>query len=186
MKSRVRNEDFDAGLRFRRGRPIWVFAVWQVVKLFFFTTTFPWPSGLKVLLLKCFGAKIGRGVCLKPRINVHFPWKLKVGDHVWIGEDVYILNFEPIFIDSNACISQRAFLCAGNHDFRDPVMSYRNRPISIGPGAWIGAQVFVAPGVDVGVDAVVAAGSVLTRNAKEGLIYAGNPAREIGIRWKDA
>jgi putative colanic acid biosynthesis acetyltransferase WcaF len=185
MKTKLRNDLFDNRAGFVRGRSVGVFALWQLVKWFFFRTVFPWPSILKVFLLRVFGATIGGGVCIKPQVNIHLPWKLVVGDHAWIGEEVFILNFEPIKIGAHACISQRAFLCGGNHDYRDPAMCYRNAPIIVEAGAWVGAQVFVAPGVTVGKEAVISAGSVLLKNAEAGRIYAGNPAEPKGWRWKD-
>jgi putative colanic acid biosynthesis acetyltransferase WcaF len=159
-------------------------AAWYLIKMAFFLTAFPWPSAIKAHLLRIFGSKVGIGVVLKPRLNIHIPWKLEIGDHVWIGEEVLILNFEPIKIGAHACISQRAFLCGGNHDFRDPSMTYRNRPILVGDGAWIGAQVFVAPGVVIGTDAVITAGSIVTKDLPAGMICAGNPCRPVNSRWR--
>lgn len=185
MNTRVRNDLFVSNQGFCRGRSVWVMALWQIVKWLFFRTVFPWPSGLKVSLLKAFGAKVGRGVVIKPQVNIHLPWKLELGDHVWIGEEAFLLNFEPMRLGSHCCISQRAFLCGGNHDFRDATMRYRNAMITVEAGAWVGAQVFVAPGVVVGSDAVIAAGSVLLANADSGYIYKGNPAEKYGRRWKD-
>ncbi|HTJ78206.1 MAG TPA: WcaF family extracellular polysaccharide biosynthesis acetyltransferase [Rariglobus sp.] len=181
--TRVRNDLFDASQGFDRGRPVWVFALWQLIKWMFFRTIFPWPSALKVWLLRVFGAEVGAGVCIKPQVNIHLPWKLELGDHAWIGEEAFILNFEPVKIGAHACISQRAFLCGGNHDFRDPAMCYRNAPIVIGAGAWIGAQVFVASGVTIGDEAVVTAGSVVTQNMPAGMICGGNPCVPIKARW---
>lgn len=181
--SRVRNDLFDRRSGFDRGRSTLIFALWQLVKWAFFKTIFPWPYGLKVALLRLFGAQVGQGVCIKPQVNIHLPWKLVIGDHVWIGEDAFILNFEPVKIGSHACISQRAFLCGGNHDYRDTSMRYRNGPIVVCDGAWIGAQVFVAPGVTVGVDAVATAGSVVTKDLPAAMICAGNPCVPVKPRW---
>jgi len=181
MKTRL--DQFDASKGFSRGRSGLVVAVWYLLKCAFLLSALPWPSGLKLALLRAFGAKIGEGVVIKPRVNVHFPWKLEVGDHAWIGEEVFILNFEPVKIGAQACISQRVFLCTGNHDYRDPQFSYRNAPITIGNGAWVGASVFVGPGVEVGDEAVLAAGSVVTRNVPANAVVAGNPASERGVRW---
>ena len=104
----------------------------------FFKTFIPWPSYLKVILLRFFGASVGKRVVLKPNINFHFPWNLSIGSDVWIGEEVFILNFSQVTIGSNVCISQRAFLCTGNHDFRDTAFSYRNAPIFLSSGCWVG------------------------------------------------
>jgi putative colanic acid biosynthesis acetyltransferase WcaF len=182
---RVRLDRFDSSVGLDRGRPRWVEALWYACKVGFFLSAWPWPSGWRVTLLRWFGARVGTGVNIKPRVNIHFPWKLVVGDCAWIGEEVFILNFEPVTIGSHACVSQRAFLCTGNHDFRDPAMPYRNRPITVGDGAWVGAQVFVGPGVTVGMEAVVTAGSVVTHSLPPGKICSGNPCVPIKPRWKE-
>ena len=142
--TRVRLDLFDPSLGLDRGRTKLVELAWYLTKCCFFLTAFPWPSRLKSALLRCFGAQVGRGVVIKPRVNIHLPWKLAVGDFTWIGEEVFILNFEPVTIGAHCCISQRAFLCGGNHDYGEPNFRYRNQPIAIEPGAWIGASVFVA------------------------------------------
>ena len=182
--TRVRQDLFDARRGLDRGRSRLVEALWYGFKLAFFLTAMPWPSRWRALCLRLFGAKVGRGVVIKPRVNIHFPWKLTLGDHAWIGEEVFILNFEPVAIGAQACVSQRAFLCTGNHDYRDPAMSYRNAPIGIGDGAWVGAQVFVGPGVRVGADAVATAGSVVLSDLPPGMVCAGNPCVPVRARWK--
>ena len=176
-------DQFDASVGLVRGRPLWFEALWYAVKCLFLLSPWPWPSSMKVLLLRRFGARIGQGCYIKPRVNIHLPWKLTIGDHVWIGEEAFILNFEPVTIGSHCCLSQRSFLCTGNHDFRDPSMPYRNRPISIEDGAWVGAGAFVGPGVTVGSDAVICAGSVVTNDLEAGKICSGNPCKPVKDRW---
>lgn len=182
--SRVRNDLFQPALGLDRGRPKWVEAAWYLLKVIFFLSSLPWPSRLKCAILRAFGAKVGRAVLIKPRVNIHFPWKLTVGDHAWIGEEAWILNFEPIHIGAHCCISQRAFLCGGNHDYRQIDMRYRNEPITVADGAWVGAQVFVGPGVTVHEDAVVTAGSVVTADVPAGMVCSGVPCRPVKPRWK--
>ncbi len=184
MMTRVRNDLFDASKGLDRGRPRWIEAIWYLLKCFFFLSPLPFPSRFKCSLLRLFGAKVGRGVVLKPRINVHLPWKLTVGDHAWIGEEVFILNLEPIKIGAHCCISQRAFLCTGNHDYRSPDMAYRSAPITVEDGAWVGAQVFVSAGITIGTDAVITAGSVVTRDQPPGKVCSGNPCVPVKDRWK--
>jgi putative colanic acid biosynthesis acetyltransferase WcaF len=180
----VRLDTFGAKLGLDRGRSRIVEATWYFTRRIFFTTSFPWPSGLKAAVLRIFGARIGSGVVIKPRVAIHFPWKLIVGEHSWIGEEAWILNFEPVEIGSHVCISQRAFLCAGNHDFRATDFRYRNAPIRIGDGAWIGAQSFVAPGVEVGRECVVCAGSVVTISLPAAMVCSGNPCMPRKVRWE--
>lgn len=183
--TRMRLDLFDASRNLDRGRAAWFEAVWYLVKTVFFLSALPWPSVLKRGLLRFFGAKIGPEVVIKPRVNVHFPWRLEVGAHTWIGEEVFILNFEPVRIGSHACLSQRAFLCTGNHDFRDERFSFRSAQIMVGDGAWVGASVFVGPGVEIGNEAVVTAGSVVLKSLPGAMICAGNPAVAVSPRWKD-
>ena len=183
MTSKVRQDLFDPRQGLDRGRPRLVEAAWYLVKCVFFLSALPWPSSLKCALLRLFGGTIGRHVYIKPRVNIHFPWKLRVGDHTWIGEEVFILNFEPVTIGAHCCLSQRAFLCTGNHDFRQPDMRYRNQPITVEDGAWVGAQVFVSPGVTIGMEAMITAGSVVTSNQPAKMICRGNPCAAIKPRW---
>lgn len=180
--SRVKLQDFNPD-GFDRGAGKIKETVWYLVKMFFFLTAFPFPNKLKCFLLRAFGAKVGQGVIIKPRVNVHFPWKLVIGDHVWIGEEALLLNFEQLYIGSNACISQRSFLCGGNHNYKDPAMPYRNDKITVNEGAWVGAGCFVAPGVNIGIDAVVSAGSVVVSDLLNNGIYKGNPAVFVKERW---
>src|SRR6218665_1292640 len=130
---------------FERGRPAWFESLWLVAKTFFFLNPFPWPSALRVALLRLFGAKVGQGVVVRAQVNVTFPWRLSIGDDVWIGEEVLILSLAPVTIESDVCISQRAFLCTGSHKFWGPNFDLVTRPITIRSKSWIAAQAFVAP-----------------------------------------
>lgn len=184
MSSKVKLKNFDASIGLDREASKLKEASWYLVKVFFFLSALPYPASFKVWLLRIFGARIGERVNIKPRVNIHMPWKLEVGDDVWIGEEVFILNFEKVRIGSNVTVSQRAFLCCGNHDFREPSMPYRNAPITLEDGAWVGAASFIGPGVNVGVDTVVAAGSVVTSSLPPNGVYSGNPLSLKGARWK--
>ncbi|MGF1449423.1 MAG: WcaF family extracellular polysaccharide biosynthesis acetyltransferase [Opitutales bacterium] len=181
--TRMRLDTFDATKGLDRGRPRWFELLWYLTKCCFFLSALPWPGALKRGLLKAFGAKVGQGVVIKPRVNIHLPWRLELGEHVWIGEEAFILNFEPVTVGSHACISQRAFLCTGNHDYRKPDFPYRNRPIDIGAGAWVGAMVFVGPGAGLGAETVATAGSVVVDFLPSGMVCAGNPCKPVRPRW---
>jgi len=164
------NSDFD------RGAPRWKEALWVLVRGLFFQNPFPWPSKLRVALLRAFGARIGQGVVVRANVNISFPWRLTIGDHVWIGEDVGILSLAQVTIESNVCISQRAYLCTGSHDFRQSDFPLVTRPITIRSGSWIAAGAFIGAGVEVGSNAVVAAGSVVFDDVPPDALVRGNPA----------
>ena len=133
-------------------------------------------------LLRCFGAKVGRHVQIHPSARIFIPWNLEIGDWSSIGFDALIYNLGRITIGANATISQRAHLCAGTHDFRDPAMPLLKLPVRIGGEAWICADAFVGPGVTVGEKAVVAARAVVVKDVEPNTIVGGNPAKVIGIR----
>lgn len=161
---------------FERGAPAWKEALWVVVKCLFFQTSWPWPSRLRVALLRAFGARIGQGVVIRSQVNVTFPWRLAVGDHVWFGEEVVVLSLAPVTIESHVCISQRAFLCTGSHDFRSQIFDLIVKPITVREKSWIAAQVFIAPGVEIGAGSMIAAGSVVLENVSSHSLVRGNPA----------
>lgn len=157
-------------------------ALWLVIsRVLFQWCPFPF-SALKRAVLRWFGASVGHGVVIKPEVKITFPWKLKLGDYVWLGEQCWLLNLAPIEIGSNACISQRAFLCTGNHNYKSPTFDLITKPIRVEPGAWVGAAAFVGPGVSVSTHAVLAAGSVAAKDLEPYCIYRGNPAVLVGKR----
>jgi len=121
-------------------------------------------------------------VVIKPGVKILFPWRLRIGDFVWIGEDAYLLNLVPITIGSHVCISQRAFLCTGNHDYRSPAFDLAAEAILIEDGVWIGSATWVGPGVTAGTHSVLTAGSVATRDLSPYMVYQGNPAVPIRRR----
>src|SRR4029453_10199260 len=173
------NSDFD------RGAPRWKEAVWILLRFLFFQNAFPWPSSLRCALLHMFGAEIGRAGVIRPNVNISFPWRLTIGDHVWIGEDVGILTLAQVTIESNVCISQRAYVCTGSHDFRREDFKLRVAPINVREGSWIAAASFIAPGIEIGSGAVVSAGAVVLESVASKAFVRGNPATVISEIRKD-
>lgn len=164
------------------GRGYLVRSLWHLVNAAFLQSPFNPSSRLKISLLRLFGSRIGRGVVLKPSINVKYPWHLTIGDYSWIGEQTWLDSLAPITIGSHCCISQGAYFCTGNHDWSDPAFGLIVKPIVIKDGAWVGARSLVLPGVTIGSHAVVAAGSVIGTDADAYGVYAGNPVRKVKQR----
>jgi putative colanic acid biosynthesis acetyltransferase WcaF len=161
--------------------PSWARAAWYIVSHLFFMSGFPFMS-VKRMLLRIFGAKVGVGVTLKPHVNIKYPWKLVIGNHVWIGEQVWIDNLAIVTIGDHACISQGAMLLCGNHNYKRPTFDLIIGKIHIDAGAWIGAKCIVCPGVFCGSHSVLTVGSVATGNLQPYGIYQGNPAIKIKER----
>lgn len=174
--SRYDSSGFDRGA----GRLVEFF--WLVVRRAFFEPSWLPASRLRGWLLRRFGAVVGRNVVIKPGVKITFPWRLRIADNVWIGEDVWLHNLVPITIGDNVCISQRAFLCTGNHDYSSRTFRLLVSPIGIEAGAWIGAAAWVGPGVTVGTHAVLTAGSAAAHDLLPYTVYRGNPAVPIRKR----
>lgn len=122
------------------------------------------PAQLRVSILRAFGAHVGRGVLVRHRVRIHWPWKLSIGENTWIGEGAWLLNLEPIVIGRNVCISQDAFLCTGSHDRRSPTFEFDNGPIAVGDAAWIAARATVLRGVTIGAGATVGACALISKD----------------------
>ena len=157
------------------------FCWYWVNTVFFKSGVFPF-YGLKRILLKLFGAKIGKGVLVKPFVNIKYPWLLELGDHIWIGEHVWIDNLAKITIGNNVCLSQGAFLLTGNHDYTKQAFDLIVQPIILEEGVWIGANAIVCPGVVCHQYALLTVGSVATAGLAAYTINAGNPAVKIKDR----
>ena len=173
--SSYRNTWYQPGSYLRRG-------IWYLVNLLFFRPSFLPFYGLKRFLLRLFGAAIGKGLIVKPGVQIKYPWLLQTGDHCWIGEKVWIDNLAMVTLGNHVCISQEAYLFCGNHDYTKSTFDLVVTPIMIADGAWIGARAVVCPGVVVGSHAVLAVGSVATQSLQPFGIYQGNPAVEIKKR----
>lgn len=175
--STFRNNWFD------RGAPRWKELCWLFVSAAFFRHSLSLWNSAKIWWLRRFGAKIGKGVLIKPQVQIKFPWRLQIGDHSWVGENVWIDNLVAVEIGAHVCISQGAYLFTGNHNYKKTTFDLMVSPIDIKDGAWIGAKAIVCPGATVGSHAVLTAGSVATGNLDEFGIYQGNPA--VKVRQRD-
>lgn len=177
----VNLSSFNTG-NFNKGAGISKQILWYFINALFVRASWNPFMGIKVFFLKLFGAKIGEGLIIKNNVNIKFPWKLTLGNHVWLGENAWIDNLDEVIIGNNVCISQGALLLTGNHDYTLSTFDYRNAPIIIEGGAWIGAKTVVCPGVKVKSHAILTVGSTATKNMEAYGIYQGNPAQKIRTR----
>jgi putative colanic acid biosynthesis acetyltransferase WcaF len=164
------------------GAPLLVRTLWFCLGAPLLSARWLPGSAWRVALLSVFGARIGSGCRLKPGLRVKFPWRLQVGQACWLAEDAWLDNLAPITIGDRVCLSQGAYLCTGNHDFRSPGFDLRLGSITIAADAWIAARAVLAPGTQIGSGAVVALGAVVNGTVPAGAIVRGNPAVVVGQR----
>jgi len=165
-----------------RGRSGLVVQLWWFVQATFFRGSPQVMYGFRRWLLRQFGARIGKGVIIRPSVTIPYPWKLQIGDHSWIGDHAVLYCFAEIIIGKNVVVSQKTYLCAGTHDFRTPSFDIQAFPIVIEDEAWLAADVFVAPGVTVGKGAVVGSRSSVFSDLPEMMVCIGSPARPVHAR----
>lgn len=156
--------------------------MWWIVQASLFKLSPQFCYGWRRWLLRSFGARVGKGVLVRPSATITFPWKVSIDDHAWIGDDVVLYSLGEIEIQRNAVVSQRSYLCTGSHDFRAPKFDIFTKKITIESEAWVAADVFVAPGVRIGRGAVIGARSSVFHDMPPMRICTGSPAKVVGSR----
>lgn len=161
-------------------------SLWQVIWLFCYRPTprvfHPW----RCLLLRLFGAKLGRAVHPYPSARIWAPWNLEMADYSCLSENVDCYSVEKIRIGFRTTVSQYSFLCTASHDYSRSDMPLLAAPITLGGNVWITADVFVGPGVTIGDGAVVTARSSVFEDVAPWTVASGNPAVAIKARRMDA
>lgn len=165
-----------------RPGPFWKRAAWYFLGEPLVACNWIPSSSMRVALLRIFGATIGGGTVIKPRVRIKYPWFLQVGRDCWIGEDCWIDNLTTVRLGNDVCLSQGAYLCTGNHRWDDPAFGLLVRPIECQDGSWAGARAVLSPGATLGRGAVAGMGSVVSGNVPDFEIFAGNPARFVRTR----
>lgn len=169
-----------------RGRSRFITQLWWLIQATVFACS-PQPFfSWRVLLLRIFGARIGKDVKIRPSVRITYPWKVTIGDNTWIGDRAELYSLERIEIGSDACVSQDCYLCAGSHNYQQIDFRYDCAPIKVGAECWLAAGSFIGPGVEIGRGTVVGARSLVLSNTQPASVYVGSPARRVGARERVA
>lgn len=169
---------------YRPGRSLVTQLLWYFTSLWLFESGWFLLTRLKPTILRAFGAKIGTGVVIKPNVRIKYPWRLSIGDHCWIGQEVWIDNLAQVTIGDHVCVSQRAYLCTGSHDYRKTSFDLITGEIQLGNGSWVAAGALITGGVSIGANALVAGGSVVSKDLPAGKIVTGAAPRKMRDRPK--
>jgi len=165
-----------------RGRPWWYVQLWWLVQSTLFACSPQFMYGWRRWLLRLFGACIGKEVLIRPSVRVTYPWKVQIGDRVWIGDHAELYSLGEIEIGNDVVISQRSYLCAATHDYTKPSFDMEEKKITVCDQVWIATDVFIAPGVTIGRGALVGARSSVFSSLPEGMICIGSPAKPLRPR----
>ncbi len=172
---------FSVPKEFRGKNPI-IVQLWWIVDALLFKPSPQVLYGWRRFLLRCFGAKIGKNVIIRPSARITYPWKVEIGDYSWIGDHTELYSLGTIHIGANSVISQRSYICTGSHQFESLAFDIYALPIHIEDQVWIATDVFVGPGVTIGKGTVVGARSTVMKNLEGGYIYGGYPLKQIRRR----
>ncbi|MEA5005224.1 MAG: DapH/DapD/GlmU-related protein [Rikenellaceae bacterium] len=142
---------------------------------------------LKKSLLRIMGAKIGKGVIIYPGVWITPGKNLIIEDGVDVSKDVIITTKGGVFIGARTLIGYRTQILSANHSIpsigeRIPISGDVFKPIKIYNDVWIGANCIITAGVTIGEGAIIAAGSVVTKDVLNNQIVAGIPAKLIKER----
>ncbi|HEX8280883.1 MAG TPA: DapH/DapD/GlmU-related protein [Chthoniobacterales bacterium] len=161
----------------RAMRVLWEFC-WALLCVWTPKPLNPW----RLFWLRTFGAKIDGTPFVHQRARVAIPWNLTLHDRACLGDRANAYTLGPIEIGARATVAQEAYLSSGSHDFTRPGMPLTTAKITIGEDAFLGARVFVMPGVTIGARSVVGACSVVTKDVPPGVFAAGNPCKVLRSR----
>lgn len=167
---------------FDPGRPRWLIMLWWLVQAIAFPLTLHAHHAPRRTLLRWFGAKIGKGVIIRPTARFTYPWKIAIGDYSWIGDDVVFYSLDPIYVGCHCVISQETYLCTGSHSASSPTFQLQTAPIFIENGVWIATDCFIGPGVRIGANALIGARSGVFRDQPPQQICRGTPCQPVGFR----
>lgn len=165
-----------------RGRSAIVVQLWWLVQSTIFAMSPQFLFSWRVFLLRMFGAQVGDNCLIRPNVRVTYPWKVKIGNNVWIGDHAELYSLGEIEIGDDVVISQKSYLCAATHDHTKPTFDMVAKKITIEDQVWIATDVFVAPGVTVGRGALIGARSSVFSDMPKGMICLGSPAKPVKPR----
>lgn len=132
---------------------------------------------------------VGKNVHICKNHTISSLSNVKIGDHVWIGENFYAKAEGGIIIESGTIISRNVEIWTSNHCYNaeDLLMvpydrRMETKPVTIGDNVWIGSRVIILPGVTIGEGAVIGAGAVVSKDVPPCAVVGGNPARVLKYR----
>lgn len=138
--------------------------------------------GWRRFLLRAFGAKIGKGVLVRPTARITYPWKVTIGDWSQVGDGTELYSLGRIEIGAHTVVSQGCYICAAGHDPASNSFAIYQSRVVIEDEVWLASQCFVMPGVTVRKGTFCKVRTLVTSDTEEGTVYAGSPGRAVAKR----
>jgi len=165
-----------------RGKSKVFVQLWWIVQ----ATLFKWSPqalfGWRRFLLRLFGADIGKRAAIRSSVQITYPWKVKIGDHTWIGDDCVLYSLGQITIGSNVAVAHKVYFNTGGHDYTKKTFDIFAKPIIIEDECWITNDVFIGPGITIGKGTIIGARSTVLRSMPPGKVCFGSPAQPVKDR----
>ncbi|HEA31090.1 MAG TPA: colanic acid biosynthesis acetyltransferase WcaF [Leeuwenhoekiella sp.] len=165
-----------------RGRSKYVVQLWWIINATIFSWSPQFLYGWRRFLLRLFGAEIGKNVLIRSSVKITYPWKVKIGDYTWVGEECVLYSLGTIDIGSNVAIAHSVYFNTGGHDYTKVTFDIFCEPVVVEDECWLTNDVYIAPGVTIGKGTIVGARSSVLKSLPGGKICVGTPAKAIKNR----
>lgn len=181
---KMQKQRMEQGLIYSPTDPALLKEQWICQELLYdFNQTRPSELAKREGLLKKMFASLGEGCYIEPPLRASWGGKnVYMGEYVYANFNLTLVDDGNIYIGDRVMIGPNVTLATANHpilpELRETQMQY-NREIHIGRNVWIGSKVVVVPGVSIGENSVIGAGSIVTKDIPANVIAYGNPCRVI-------
>ncbi len=150
-------------------------------KLYDFNQTRPAELAERNVMLKEMFAEFGEGNYIEPPLHANWAGRhVHFGNHIYANFNLTLVDDTHIYVGDHTMIGPNVIIATGGHpvlpELREQGYQY-NMPVHIGRNCWIGAGAIILPGVTIGDNTVVGAGSVVTKDLPANVVAVGNPCR---------
>ena len=152
--------------------------IWNIVNFLIFRILITNQlNSIRIIILRIFGAKIGKNSGVYSSVKIWSPKNLIIGENSWIGPKSNVYNVGNVIIGNNVTVSQNTHLCCATHDYKSKNFDLIYGDIKILNNTWIAADSFIFMNVSIGPNSIVGARSVVFKTIPQNSIAGGNPAK---------
>jgi putative colanic acid biosynthesis acetyltransferase WcaF len=159
--------------------------IWNIINFLIFRILITKQlNRLRTIILRIFGAKIGKNSGVYSSVKIWSPKNLIIGENSWIGPNCNVYNVGNVIIGNNVTVSQNTHLCGATHDYKSKNFDLIYGDIKILNDTWVAADSFVFMNVSIGPNSIVGARSAVFKSIPKNSIAGGNPAKVLKKIYK--